>query len=90
MNNFIYFEILGDWLKNLIDRAINIESTEGEFQEGVLQGYYEAISHIVTQIDALGLMDKLNDDYLKNFNPDDLLNGKAKSPFERKSSDGEF
>lgn len=88
MNNFNEIEILGDWIKNLIDKALNIndELDKSEFQDGLLQGYYESINHLITQLNAFGLINKLNDEYLKNFDPDDLLTGKAVSPFEKKES----
>lgn len=87
MTEFNDFQILGDWFKNLIDRAIKIESDKSEFNEGLLQGYYESISHIITQLDLLGLMEKLDDDYLRNFDPDDLLRGDVIGPFQDRSKD---
>jgi len=80
------FEILSDWLKNLIERAIKIDTKKEVFNEGLLQGYYECLSHIMNQIDTLDLKEKLKDEYLQDFNPDDLLSGKAQNPFEKKSS----
>jgi len=83
MNNFEKFPLLGDWLKNLIDRAIQINPNADDYNEGILQGYYEAISHILTQIKVLDMMEDLHDDYLANFNPDDLITGKAISAFDK-------
>lgn len=83
MKKFNDFTLLNDWLKNLIERAINIEPEKGEFYEGLQQGYYETISHILNQIEGHNLMDKLDDDYLKKFNAEDIINGKAKNPFKK-------
>ena len=80
------FEILADWLKNLIERASMIDINKNAFDDGVLQGYYECISHIMIQLDTLGLKEKLKDELLYNFNPDDLLSGKAKNPFKNRVS----
>lgn len=84
-NDFNEFEILSDWLKNLIDRAIKIDTSEEIFNQGVLQGYYECLSHILIQLECLDLIEKLNDQYLQNFNPDDLLSGIASDQFKYSS-----
>lgn len=81
MDKFDKFQLIGDWLKNLIERAKEIDINEGDYHEGILRGYYESISHILIQIEVLGFMEDLNDEYLSNFNPDDLLNGTATTPF---------
>ncbi|MBK8517529.1 MAG: hypothetical protein IPL55_14950 [Saprospiraceae bacterium] len=75
--------LLADWLKNLIERAVNIQSEDDEFHIGVLHGYYECISHILSNIDGLNLWDKLNDSYLEGFKPDSLINGTATNPFKK-------
>ena len=90
MEKSTFINFLNDTLKNIIDRAINkVDSNKDEFQKGVQFGYYEAISHFMNQADTFFILDQL-DEYLKDFNPDDLLNGKAKSPFERESSEDEI
>lgn len=83
MSKLDRFILIGDWLKNLIDRAILIDPNESEFNEGLQQGYYESISHIINQIDGLNLKSDLNDEYLENFEPEDIINGKAKQPFAK-------
>ena len=78
-------ELLNDWLKNLVERAINIDTTDSEFNEGLQQGYYECISHLLNQIDGLNL-DEILDNYFKEFKPEDIINGNAKNPFDDISS----
>lgn len=67
--NYNKFVILGDWLKNLIERAIEVDTSKEVFNEGVLQGYYECISHVMNQLDTLDLKEELNDKYLQSFDP---------------------
>ncbi|PKO97959.1 MAG: hypothetical protein CVU13_12420 [Bacteroidetes bacterium HGW-Bacteroidetes-8] len=84
MKEFNEIQLLNDWLKNLIERAIKIDVEKGEFYQGLQQGYYETISHLLNQIEGHNLMDKFADKYLKNFNAEDIINGTAKNPFEIK------
>ena len=79
------FEILAD-SHNLIERATMIDINKNAFDDGILKGYYECISHIMILLNALGLKAKLKDEYLYTFNPDDLLFGKAKNQFKNNVS----
>jgi len=76
------FELLSDWLKNLIERAIAVEVEKGAFYEGIQQGYYEAISHLLLQLDAFDLIKELNDKYLEEFESESIITGTAKHLFK--------
>ncbi len=78
--SFIYY--LNDTLKQCIDRAIQIDQKKSDFDKGVAFGFYEVISHFFNQAEGFGILPEL-DSYLQEFDPDNLLNGKAKSPFDR-------
>ncbi|MEZ4909185.1 MAG: hypothetical protein R2771_16430 [Saprospiraceae bacterium] len=88
MNGTTCKYFLNDTLKNIIDRAIqlNSEKNKDEFKEGLIAGYYHVLSHIFNQIEIFEIIYDL-DEYLKNFDPDDLLTGKAKSPFKKEEQD---
>lgn len=79
MDNEQYINYLNDSLKNIIDSAINIEIKD-DFSNGIKQGYYEAISHLINQSDIFEIKNNL-DKYLQNFDPDTLITGEADSPF---------
>lgn len=83
-----YLNYLIDSLRNIIDRSIKVDPTKDEFNKGVQFGYYEVLSHLFNQAENFDILEDLGE-YLKNFNPDDILNGKAQNPFEKKSSNNE-
>lgn len=68
MENFIE-----DVLNQLIKEANEIKPLE-EFEKGKLFGYYFAISHIMNQVEAFGVFDKLPEK-LKKFKPESLIKG---------------
>lgn len=68
MKNFIE-----DVLIQLIEEAGEIKANAfDDFEKGKLFGYYFAISNILSQAAAFGVLDKLPDN-IQKFNPEDLL-----------------
>lgn len=66
MENFIE-----DILNQLIEEAKEIKVSD-DFERGKLFGYYFAISKILNQVEAFGLLDKLPKS-LQKFKPENLL-----------------
>jgi len=65
-----------DLLTLLIEEAFKTKTNAiGDFEKGILLGYYFAISKILNQAVAFGVFDKLPK-HLQEFIPEDLLNEK--------------
>lgn len=66
--------IIEEILSQLIEEATDLKSNTGDdFEVGKLFGYFIAISKILNQAEAFGLIDKLPTS-LSEFNPESLLN----------------
>jgi len=79
MDTLIYY--LDDTLKELIDRAIQtFQDEQTEFNKGIVQGYCEAINHLLNQAETFGFKERL-DTYLQDFQVEDISTGKAKGPY---------
>jgi len=83
--SFIFY--LNDTLKQCVDRAIEIDQQKSDFDNGIAVGYYEVLSRLINQAEVFGILSEL-DPYLQEFDPHDLLIGKAKSPFDRRNGLG--
>ena len=71
--NDTYKYYLNDSLKQLITMAKEIEITENnDFNNGKLHGYYTAISRLLNQAEAFGILTNLDKEII-DFNPETLL-----------------
>ena len=64
---------LQDFLNQLLDRAFELRSSAvSEFDRGVLQGYYEVISHALNLAESFGISSSLPEN-LREFEVEQLL-----------------
>jgi hypothetical protein len=63
--------LIEDILNQLIEEANGIKASD-DFEKGKLFGYYFAISNILNQAEAFGVLDKLPK-RLQEFKPESLL-----------------
>ena len=75
MKKETYTYYLNDMIRNLIESAneIKLKPQLTEFEEGILAGYVNSISHLLNQTIAFNIKDDLDLD-LQNFEPTSLLN----------------
>ena len=65
-----YFE---DFINQVIEKAVVIKnSSNSEFDNGKLFGYYEIISLMLNQAEAFGVKGKIPSKW-QNYNPEELL-----------------